>query len=164
MVDEQQYQGKARELYRARRAEWIADHGPCQYCGSLGKLEVDHVDPATRMYIGPIWSWPETRRLEELAKCQVLCRLCHIKKTSSEKAAGLLISIAKTRVARIHAQLGPQGTHIEDGPENVMLEGRRCLRCGHEWIPRKTNLKPKLCAFCHSAYWDVERGDSRESN
>ena len=38
----------------------------------------------------------------------------------------------------------------------------RCLRCGHEWIPR-ANMneltgtvkdKPRLCPKCKSAYWD----------
>jgi hypothetical protein len=41
----------------------------------------------------------------------------------------------------------------------------RCLRCGHEWIPRvelsqlegKLKEKPRLCPKCKSAYWDLER-------
>jgi hypothetical protein len=36
-----------------------------------------------------------------------------------------------------------------------------CLRCGHEWIPRKakdpSRRLPKECPLCHSAYWDRPR-------
>ena len=43
----------------------------------------------------------------------------------------------------------------------------RCLRCGHEWIPRvsmeelsgtiKPENKPRICPSCKSAYWDLEK-------
>src|ERR1700676_4330268 len=29
-----------------------------------------------------------------------------------------------------------------------------CLRCAHEWLPRKGRT-PKCCPFCLSAYWSV---------
>ncbi len=40
----------------------------------------------------------------------------------------------------------------------------RCLRCGHEWIPRvelsqlegELKEKPRICPNCKSAYWDLE--------
>lgn len=40
----------------------------------------------------------------------------------------------------------------------------KCLRCGHEWIPRveleqlegKLKEKPRICPKCKSAYWDLE--------
>ena len=28
----------------------------------------------------------------------------------------------------------------------------KCLRCGHEWIPRK--IEPKKCPKCNSPYWN----------
>lgn len=28
----------------------------------------------------------------------------------------------------------------------------KCLRCGHEWLPRKVGVVPKTCSKCHSAY------------
>ena len=31
-----------------------------------------------------------------------------------------------------------------------------CLRCGHEWWPRKPE-KPVICAKCKSPYWDKPR-------
>ena len=38
----------------------------------------------------------------------------------------------------------------------------RCLRCGYEWIPRKSEL-PKVCANkkCKSPYWNIPRGQKK---
>ena len=35
----------------------------------------------------------------------------------------------------------------------------RCMRCGHEWIPRNPDKLPKNCANpkCNSPYWDRPR-------
>jgi len=41
----------------------------------------------------------------------------------------------------------------------------KCLRCGHEWIPRvelsqlegELKQKPRICPNCKSAYWDLEK-------
>ena len=30
-----------------------------------------------------------------------------------------------------------------------------CKRCGHEWNPRKEDVR--VCPKCKSAYWDIER-------
>lgn len=31
-----------------------------------------------------------------------------------------------------------------------------CLRCGHEWMPRKKKT-PKMCPKCNSPYWNRRR-------
>ncbi len=68
----------------ARRSVWMEMHGPCNKCGSHEDLEVDHVDPTTKsMPIGSIWS--RVDRGEELEKCQVLCKACHLTKTRAER-------------------------------------------------------------------------------
>jgi hypothetical protein len=36
---------------------------------------------------------------------------------------------------------------------NFELPKLKCLRCGHEWIPRRP-IKPKVCPKCTSPYWD----------
>ena len=28
----------------------------------------------------------------------------------------------------------------------------KCLRCGHSWVPRKTEVR--MCPKCKSAWWD----------
>lgn len=34
---------------------------------------------------------------------------------------------------------------------------RVCLRCSWKWLDRGKG-KPKVCASCHSPYWDTPRG------
>lgn len=73
-----------------RRAEWIdAQGGACAECGSRESLEVDHIDPATKL-CNPtlIWSRRKAFRDAELAKCQVLCRSCHEDKSWDEAPHG----------------------------------------------------------------------------
>ena len=38
----------------------------------------------------------------------------------------------------------------------VEVDGYRCTRCGHEWLPRKDE-KPRVCPRCKSPFWDRER-------
>lgn len=35
----------------------------------------------------------------------------------------------------------------------VPLTGCRC-RCGHEWLPRVADEKPRVCPKCKSPNWD----------
>lgn len=71
-----------RQWVAARRAAYFADK-LCKRCGSLENLELDHIDPSTKIS-NSIWSWSEERRIEELAKCQVLCHDCHWIKTKQD--------------------------------------------------------------------------------
>ena len=67
-----------------RRLEWIdSQGGKCVKCGSVERLEVDHIERAGKT-THRIWSFSEKRRKEELKKCQVLCYYCHKQKTISE--------------------------------------------------------------------------------
>ena len=68
-----------REWQAARKREWLLANGPCAFCGSLDRLEVDHVDPEQKV-THRIWSWSVERRSAELAKCRVLCHDCHVKR------------------------------------------------------------------------------------
>lgn len=65
---------------RKRREDWLKENGPCVKCGSWDNLEIDHIDPATKITHN-IWSWTEEKRKIELQKCQILCHSCHINKT-----------------------------------------------------------------------------------
>lgn len=68
---------------RRRREAWFATAGPCVRCGSTDDLELDHIDP-TKKASHNVWSWRKERREAELAKCQVLCGVCHLAKSASE--------------------------------------------------------------------------------
>jgi len=36
----------------------------------------------------------------------------------------------------------------------VTLEGFRCERCGHEWVPRDNGQEPAVCPKCKSPSWN----------
>lgn len=58
--------------------------GRCVQCGAAENLELDHIDPAQKTS-HRIWSWSWPRIEAEVAKCQLLCRPCHVEKTNTEK-------------------------------------------------------------------------------
>lgn len=72
-----------REWIARRRREWLEENGPCVRCGSWEKLELDHKNRLSKVN-HKVWSWRESRRNEELSKCQALCEKCHQLKTTSE--------------------------------------------------------------------------------
>jgi len=40
----------------------------------------------------------------------------------------------------------------------ITVDGYKCERCGHEWIPRPGGSDyPKNCPACKSPYWDKPR-------
>ena len=39
----------------------------------------------------------------------------------------------------------------------VTLEGFRCERCHHEWVPRSKEEEPRVCPKCKSPYWNMPR-------
>lgn len=45
----------------------------------------------------------------------------------------------------------------------IEVEGYKCLRCNHEWIPKKKEY-PKVCPNCHSAYWDTPKKNKNTKN
>lgn len=58
--------------------------GKCITCGTTKKLEFDHIDSKTKEFnIVHGLSKPWSALVEELAKCQLLCKKCHEIKTWS---------------------------------------------------------------------------------
>lgn len=76
---------------KRRREAWLQDKS-CIRCGSLDRLELDHIDPKQKL-INPaqLWGMSETnpKRIAELAKCQVLCYDCHKNKSVIDDYARL---------------------------------------------------------------------------
>ena len=71
------------ERVQKRRKEWFSEHGPCVDCRSVDSLEMDHVDPSTKV-THRIWTWAPKRFEEEAAKCVVRCRSCHRERTKKQ--------------------------------------------------------------------------------
>ncbi len=84
------------EKRRCARTTWLSVNGPCKKCGSPDNLELDHVEPGTKVSHN-VWSWTPMRRDLELTKCQVLCRRCHRQKTSAERQPGRVF-ISKRKI------------------------------------------------------------------
>lgn len=72
-----------REWVARRRAKYLSDKS-CVRCGSTDNLQIDHINPEDKVTHN-IWSWSWARIMIELAKCQVLCEDCHLKKTLAER-------------------------------------------------------------------------------
>lgn len=82
------YKDKRKQLeyqrqWMARRREDFLKDKVCIFCGSIERLELDHIDPKLKIS-HKIWSWSFERRVIEIAKCRVLCHTCH-KKRSDEQ-------------------------------------------------------------------------------
>ena len=37
----------------------------------------------------------------------------------------------------------------------IKLKKLKCQKCGHKWIPRKTDVR--MCPKCKTAFWDVPK-------
>lgn len=75
------YKDKARQnsyqvrWYKARRDQWIQEHGPCVQCGSWEELEFLRPKNEGRLS-HQVWSWTPERRNAALAQAKVYCRSC----------------------------------------------------------------------------------------
>ena len=54
----------------------------CVKCGATDQLEFDHINPEAKRYkVSTMYGFPTSAIDEEISKCQVLCKPCHIEKT-----------------------------------------------------------------------------------
>jgi hypothetical protein len=88
-----------RQWMARRKAEYFSNKN-CSTCGRSEQLEIDHIDPSTKLS-HKIWSWSKIRREEELAKCQVLCKDCHLTKSKKEKIKGEDCSYSKLTYSQV---------------------------------------------------------------
>ena len=73
--------------FHERRGKVIAHlGGKCVSCGSVDRLELDHIDPGTKaIETKKLWGSSEALFWAEVAKCQLLCRPCHCLKSTIER-------------------------------------------------------------------------------
>src|SRR5574343_493641 len=58
----------------------------CEKCGSKEKLELDHIDPSTKIFnISSKIHHRFIKIVSELQKCQLLCQKCHLVKTKEDR-------------------------------------------------------------------------------
>jgi 5-methylcytosine-specific restriction endonuclease McrA len=73
-----------RQARRARLVEMLG--GCCVRCGATEDLEFDHIDPSTKVFAvcaGLSKAWGVL--VEEAAKCQLLCKPCHVAKGAEDR-------------------------------------------------------------------------------
>jgi 5-methylcytosine-specific restriction endonuclease McrA len=73
-----------RQARRARLVEMLG--GKCVRCGDMEDLEFDHIDPSTKVFAicaGLSKAWDVL--VEEAAKCQLLCKPCHVAKGAEDR-------------------------------------------------------------------------------
>ena len=86
--DKRQQREFQRKRVAAKRAAWVKKFGGrCKRCDSTEELQFDHID-AKKKVSHRIWSWSDRRISAEIVKCQLLCRVCHQKKTNEEMGRG----------------------------------------------------------------------------
>lgn len=70
--------------------------GKCVKCNTTEKLEFDHINPKNKNFsIGSkIRSFSKEKLLEELEKCQLLCRSCHKEKNKIDNGEAKCGSLA----------------------------------------------------------------------
>lgn len=86
-IDRKEYDRVKYHEYRKRNMLFLTNgkEPECATCGSKESLEFDHIDPEDkRFHLNQRKSLKKEDYLEELGKCQILCKTCHEKKTSSE--------------------------------------------------------------------------------
>lgn len=105
-----------RERCRKRRrfAEKLLG-GKCVVCGTKSNLDIDHIDPTTKLLGSDrIWTASEVKFLAEIKKCQLLCRSCHEEKTQRDN--------------NLHKNKGVHGR-----PMNYVRYKCRCTLCKAAW-------------------------------
>jgi len=51
----------------------------------------------------------------------------------------------------------------ETAQKQITVTMLHCLRCGYDWLPRKTTL-PQHCPDCNSPYWSKPRIKNKRVN
>jgi hypothetical protein len=78
------YNKSWRQARRARLIEMLG--GKCVRCGATEDLEFDHIDPSAKSFgvcAGLSKAWDVL--VEEAAKCQLLCKPCHVAKGAEDR-------------------------------------------------------------------------------
>ncbi|RTL00383.1 MAG: HNH endonuclease [Proteobacteria bacterium] len=75
------------DRYHQRRSDAIKQlGGKCSKCGQMNDLEFDHIDPNSKSFvISRLNNVSKSKLQQELNKCQLLCKQCHIEKTLVDK-------------------------------------------------------------------------------
>jgi len=122
---------------RDERRAWAREQfeNTCQRCGvEGGAMDFDHIDPRTKSFdisqnLSTGW---DTFKLE-VAKCQLLCRPCHITKTKEDREQGLIVWRSRT--------LSPS---VCGTPSRYSNHKCRCDACREAWAKYMAERRAKM--------------------
>lgn len=91
--------GYMKRRYHQRRAEALETlGGKCVICGTTEDLEIDHIDADDKeIPLNKMWSIAKARFLQELDKCQLLCKEHHKEKSRTDMSRKALRREARKR-------------------------------------------------------------------
>ena len=74
------------KLYRLRKWQWLKENlgDSCAFCGTIERLELDHINPNLKKYKGRTISKSYAQLESELSNLRILCHDCHCKLTSKQ--------------------------------------------------------------------------------
>jgi hypothetical protein len=133
---------------------------PCTICGQQYEhynMQIDHINPTTKLYdVCQLKSRKVEILLTELAKCQVLCALCHRRKSVLEQQDD------KYSVPR------PQPPKRQELFYDPIANTKECGLChkikdGAEFRPNK-KTKSGLDTYCKECFNEYRRERRRTSN
>lgn len=130
-----------------RKRAWLAEHGPCNECGSHSGLVLLRADRS--MLLGDrIWTHSEEKRMAALEGCTVLCRRCVAKRViirSRYVPPAPAIGLDRKRCTRCLkvkplAQFGLDS----DGKDGKRNECKRCRRRAYAFYQPRYKEKVRL--------------------
>jgi hypothetical protein len=155
---------------RALLIAYLLAH-PCVDCGRANPvmLDFDHRDPSTKK--GNVTELamrkPWRLVLEEIAKCDVRCANCHLRRTARQFGWRKVNDLAPTEGAWLARRL--PAAEVLASHVVVALETKRCTGCGLERPTDefpiknlKTGRRGTRCRACRSAYGKLHYQKNRD--
>lgn len=137
------YNQKRYHILKRKYVELLG--GKCIFCGEthISKLQFDHIDPYEKSFnLGTKITYPEKYVLEELKKCQILCKKCHDEKNkidgsiNKNKAKGERVNTTKltsNQVLQIREDLKNINTNVLSKKYSVSTSCIRQIRQRRTW-------------------------------
>lgn len=83
-----EYQKEYRKRRRIQAVELLG--GKCVSCGTVDGLEFNHIDPMTKLFAISQFHGSLEVFWEEVQKCNLMCRPCHVEETRKQYNNGIL--------------------------------------------------------------------------
>jgi hypothetical protein len=136
---------------------------PCAICGNQYEhynMQADHIDPSTKLYaICSLKNHKHQMLLDELEKCQVLCALCHRRKSILEQKEGKYLTTKISHPPELERK------KLFYDPETNMKECGICHQIKHISVFRKREDSisgaDTYCIECFNEYRRKRRAQNK---